>query len=185
MESSFNPFAVSKAGATGAWQFIKRTGKYFLPFDRHTDGRLNPILSSIAAAHLLRQNYKILKRWDLAVVAYNAGTKHLLKAQKKINGKKTTLKEIFNKYNHPHIGFAVKNYYNEFLALVYLISYRDKYKHLENKEIKSSFKISSDLNIYITKCSLRPEWLYNILKKSSPNIKYLNRHLFMPKKNYK
>lgn len=185
VESSFNPFAISKAGATGAWQFIKRTGKYFLPFDRNTDGRLNPILSSIAAAHLLRQNYKILKRWDLAVVAYNAGTKHLLKAQKKINGKKTTLKEIFNKYNHPHIGFAVKNYYNEFLALVYLISYRDKFKHLENEEIKSSFKISSNLNIYITKCSLRPEWLYNILKKSSPNIKYLNRHLLRPKKNYK
>ncbi len=185
VESSFNPFAVSKAGATGAWQFIKSTGKYFLPLDRYTDGRLNPLLSSVAAAHLLRQNYKILKRWDLAVVAYNAGTKHLLIAQKKLNGKKTTLKEIFNKYNHPHIGFAVRNYYNEFLALVYLISYKDKFQHLNDDKIKSTFSLSSGLNFYVTKCSLRPAWLYNILKKSSPNIKYINRHLLRPKKNYK
>ena len=37
LESSFNPYAYSKVGAAGAWQFMKRTGRYFMSVGRNID----------------------------------------------------------------------------------------------------------------------------------------------------
>ncbi len=178
LESSFNPFAYSKVGAAGAWQFMPYIASLFMPKrSNHLDHRLNIFTSSISAFHLLRENRMILKRWDLAVTAYNSGTKHLLKAKKKLKRKKRkfTLENVLRSYDHAHLGFASKNFYSEFLALVYVLAYKDKIYPLKgySKE-KHKFK-TSKLNFYLTKCSIRPRKIEKLLKKLSPNHNLLNR----------
>lgn len=186
VESSFNPNAHSKANAVGTWQFLKPTGKAFMRINRYTDHRRNSLISTLGAIHLLRQNKQILKRWDLAVTAYNSGMKHIFYARKKFKRKKIklTLENIFKYYNSKHLGFASKNYYTEFLAQVYALSYRELFYTFNDQE-KGSMKLrNSKLRFYVTKCKFRPTNFYKALRKSSPDIRYLNRHLKYRKHTY-
>ena len=63
VESSFKPKAYSKFGAAGIWQFTRSTGKRFMTVSYTVDERLDPILSSYAAAQLLKQNFTELQNW--------------------------------------------------------------------------------------------------------------------------
>ena len=69
VESSFNPSAYSKFGAAGMWQFVRSTGRRYMRVDYVVDERRDPILSSYAAARLLRDNYARLGTWPLALTA--------------------------------------------------------------------------------------------------------------------
>lgn len=182
LESSFNPVAQSKVKASGIWQFMPFIGNLFMPKTTDAiDYRSNPIIASLAAFHLLKENKLILRRWDLAVTAYNSGTKHLGRAIRKLSKKrrprKISLDYILNNYKHPHIGFASKNFYSEFLALVHVIAYKDLIYPLQGVKHKSLFKGADNINIYVSKCSLNPKRVFYLLKKSSPNIKALNTHI--------
>lgn len=182
VESSFNYLAKSRVGATGAWQFMPRVGRFFMPVNKYNDSRLNPILSSIGALHLLKQNMQILKTWDLAITAYNAGTKHLLKAKRRLKRKKMSLEDILTSYYHPHIGFAAQNYYSEFLAMIYVLAYADKLFNMKSIKILR-FK-EKKIDIYISLCKFRPSFIYNALSKTSPDLRYLNLHLLSNKRIY-
>ena len=75
IESSMNPMAVSKSGATGLWQFMYTTGKvYGLTIDDFVDERRDPIAASYAAAAYLKDAYKEFGDWLLALAAYNCGS---------------------------------------------------------------------------------------------------------------
>ena len=181
LESSFNPIAESKVAARGIWQFMPYISNLFMPkIKDNLDYRLNPVIASLAAFHLLKENKLILRRWDLAVTAYNSGPKHLKKAIKKLSRRRKKsrigLDYILANYKHPHIGFASKNFYSEFLALVHVLAYKDLIYPL--KGITPSFKFNDveNLKIYVSKCKLKPKRIFNILKKSSPDIKNLNQH---------
>ncbi|MFO1401121.1 MAG: LysM peptidoglycan-binding domain-containing protein [Steroidobacteraceae bacterium] len=50
VESSFDPEAYSKVGASGLWQFMRSTGRLFMRIDRSVDERLDPFRSTEAAA---------------------------------------------------------------------------------------------------------------------------------------
>jgi membrane-bound lytic murein transglycosylase D len=112
VESSFNPQAYSKFGAAGMWQFTRATGKQFMKVGYTIDERRDPILSSHAATKLLRQNYRKLNTWPMALTAYNHGVTGMRRAQRK----KGSYERIFKEYRSRIFKFASRNFYSEFLA---------------------------------------------------------------------
>ncbi len=123
VESSFNPVARSHVGASGMWQFMRRTGRQYMKVNRVKDERFDPIKSTWAAARLLKLNYKILQDWALAITAYNHGLGSMRKAKKRY-GDYLTIRE---KYLRRSFGFASKNFYPEVLAVVEICDSLDHY----------------------------------------------------------
>ena len=87
IESALNPSAVSRAGASGLWQFMITTGKtYGLDSNSLIDERRDPIKSSWAAARYLKDLYDIYGDWNLVIAAYNCGPGNINKAIRRANG---------------------------------------------------------------------------------------------------
>lgn len=120
VESMFNPYAYSKYGAAGVWQFMRTTGKRYLAVNKVIDERLDPLLSTVAAARFLTKNYESLGNWPLAITAYNHGDRGIMKAVEKTNS--SHLPEIINNYNSRRFGFASRNFYTEFLAALDVVN---------------------------------------------------------------
>jgi len=114
VESSFYYKAYSKMGAAGLWQFTRSTGRLFMDINYSIDERFDPILSTHAAAKLLRKNYEELGSWPLAITAYNHGLAGMKRAKSMLNSE--DFGEIFEKYQSRSFGFASKNFYAEFIA---------------------------------------------------------------------
>ena len=112
VESSFNPRAYSKFGAAGIWQFTRSTGKRYLRIGYSVDERRDPILSSHAAARLLKFNYQRLQDWPMAITAYNHGINGMMRARRA----RGSYEAIFNNYRSRLFRFASRNFYSEFLA---------------------------------------------------------------------
>ena len=68
----------------------------------------------MAAAKMLAYNYRWLKSWPLAIVAYNHGPGGLARAAKQTGTR--DLGTIIKSYYSNSFGFASKNFYAEFLA---------------------------------------------------------------------
>jgi membrane-bound lytic murein transglycosylase D len=85
VESAYDPFAYSHGRASGMWQFIPSTGRFFkLRIDWWYDGRRDIIASSQAAVRYLDQLQKRFDGdWLLALAAYNAGQGNVSKAIRK------------------------------------------------------------------------------------------------------
>ena len=123
VESSFNHKAKSYLGAMGVWQIMPRVGKHYMQVNHHIDERKSPLKATEVAASLLKQNYRILKGWPLAVTAYNHGVGSLQKAVRKL--KTHDLAEIIRRNDRPSFQFASSNFYACFLAALYAEAYKD------------------------------------------------------------
>ncbi|MFN7686036.1 MAG: lytic transglycosylase domain-containing protein, partial [Oligoflexia bacterium] len=130
VESSFNPRAVSYAGAAGVWQFMPDSGAEFMRVNpgEGIDERISPIKSTAAAARLLQRNYKMLGSWPAAIGAYNHGHskwRRIPQEQRREPGKILAQCSRSPKVS-VKLGFASRNYYAEFLALLRAERYQDR-----------------------------------------------------------
>jgi membrane-bound lytic murein transglycosylase D len=75
IESAFEPYAYSRARASGLWQFISDTGRRFnLKQDWWYDGRRDPVEATRAALDYLQALHDEFNGdWLLAIAAYNCG----------------------------------------------------------------------------------------------------------------
>lgn len=125
VESSFNPYAYSKVGAAGMWQFMRSTGRRFLRIDGVVDERLDPYRSTEAAARFLEQNYIVLGSWPLALTAYNHGPGGMRRAKEQLGT--SDIVTIVRKYNSRTFGFASRNFYVAFLAALEIDANPEKF----------------------------------------------------------
>ncbi len=123
-ESSFSYAARSSAGASGIWQLMRGTSRSLLTINRSVDERLDPIASTRAASHILKENHQTLGNWPLAITAYNHGANGIRRARAKYGD---DLSSIIENHRSRLFGFASKNFYAEFLAAVLVAKNRDHF----------------------------------------------------------
>lgn len=84
IESAYNPFAYSGAGAAGLWQLMPRTGNHLgIKQDWWFDGRRSVKVSTQAALKYLAYLNKYFQgNWLLAIAAYDSGLGTILRAIK-------------------------------------------------------------------------------------------------------
>jgi membrane-bound lytic murein transglycosylase D len=112
VESSFQYGARSSAGAVGAWQFTRGTGRKFMPITSAFDSRLDTLAAAKAAASYLKGAYARLGSWPLALTSYNHGVAGMQRARD-AHG---SYEQVFLNYKGRSFGFASKNFYSEFVA---------------------------------------------------------------------
>ena len=118
IESALNPKAVSRAGAAGLWQFMLTTGKqYGLEVNSLVDERRDPVKASYAAAHYLKDLYKIFGDWHLVIASYNCGPENVNKAIHRSGGKK----DYWQIY--PYLPRETRGYVPAFIAANYVMTY--------------------------------------------------------------
>jgi membrane-bound lytic murein transglycosylase D len=116
VESSFNPGAYSSAAAAGMWQFTRATGQRFMRIDHIVDERMDPYIAANAAMSLLQYNYSVLGTWPLALTAYNHGAGGIARAVRETGT--TDIETIVANYKGRAFGFASRNFYAQFLAVL-------------------------------------------------------------------
>ncbi|MDO5395880.1 MAG: transglycosylase SLT domain-containing protein [Bacteroidales bacterium] len=123
IESALNPNAVSKAGATGIWQFMTDTANDLgLEVNSVVDERRDPYKASEAAAKYLKQLHKIYGDWSLAIAAYNCGPGNVNKALRRAGGGKRDFWEIYN-----FLPAETRSYVPAFIAANYVMNYYNKH----------------------------------------------------------
>lgn len=118
IESSLNPKATSRVGASGLWQFMIYTGKqYGLESNSLVDERRDPIKATWAAARYLKDLYNIYHDWNLVIAAYNCGPYNINKAIRRSGGKK----DYWAIYNY--LPRETRGYVPAFIAANYVMNY--------------------------------------------------------------
>ncbi|MFW5805143.1 MAG: transglycosylase SLT domain-containing protein [Bacteroidales bacterium] len=122
VESALNPQAISRAGATGLWQFMYRTGKFMgLEINSYVDERRDPIESTHAACRYMKALDTIYNDWMLVLAAYNCGPGTLNRAIRRAGG----TGNFWDIYHY--LPRETRNYVPAFIAVSYLFNYYDKH----------------------------------------------------------
>lgn len=125
VESALNPNAVSRAGATGLWQFMMETAQgEGLEVNTLVDQRRDPIASSDAAARYLQKLYNMYHNWHLALAAYNYGPGNVNKAIERSRVPKDSV-DYWQIYNY--LPAETRGYVPTFIAVCYVMNYHSEH----------------------------------------------------------
>lgn len=164
IESALNPTAVSRAGATGIWQFMYGTGKiYGLQVDTYVDDRRDPYKATDAAARHFRDLYNIFHDWGLAISAYNCGAGNVRKAIQRSGGK-TDFWGV-----SPYLPKETQNYFPAFIGAYYMMTYHNLYG-IEPAHLS----IPTDVDTVMVDKELHFGQISEVLDISMEEIKILN-----------
>lgn len=119
VESLFYTGAKSKVGAAGVWQFMSYTGREYMHLNDVIDERYDPVLATEAAAKYLKTAKRELGEWPLIVTSYNYG-RGGMRALATAAGTKD-FDTILAVSKNKRFGFAARNYYASFLAVVEIL----------------------------------------------------------------
>lgn len=123
VESLFYVGAKSKVGAAGIWQFMSYTGKEYMQLNGVVDERWDPILATEAACKYLKQAKKELGSWPLAITSYNYGRGGMRGLAENAGSKDFGV--ILAVSKNKRFGFAARNYYASFLAVLEILRNQD------------------------------------------------------------
>jgi membrane-bound lytic murein transglycosylase D len=164
IESALNPIAVSRAGATGMWQFMLATGRrYGLTINTYVDERRDPIASTYAAAKYLSVLFTMFQDWTLALAAYNCGEGNVLKAITRADGKRDYW-EIY-----PYLPKETRNYVPLFVAANYAITYYKEHRLTPKEAI-----ISESIDTFMVNSKLHFEQISHIINIPVAELRELN-----------
>jgi membrane-bound lytic murein transglycosylase D len=124
IESAFNPFAYSPAGAAGIWQMMPGTASgYGVKQNWWYDGRRDVVTSTKAALnHLAYLDNFFEGNWLYAVAAYDTGEGNVLSAIKK-----NVRDGISTDFWSIPVAQETRDYIPKLLALAIIISHPDQY----------------------------------------------------------
>lgn len=166
IESALNPRAVSRAGATGIWQFMYYTGKsYDLTVNSLVDDRRDPYQATEAAARFMKDLYKIYKDWTLVIAAYNCGPGNVNKAIRRAGGKRNYWDIYY------HLPRETRGYVPAFIAAAYAMNYYEKHNM---KAVPVDFALNND-TIHIRK-KLHLKQVSEVLNIPVKQLRDLNPH---------
>ena len=119
IESAFEPYAYSRASASGLWQFVSDTGRRFgLKQDWWYDGRRDPIAATGAALDYLQALHDEFNGdWLLAIAAYNCGELTVERAIQR-NQREHRPTDFW----HLHLPAETRSYVPELLAMRRLVA---------------------------------------------------------------
>ncbi len=138
IESALIPYARSRAGATGLWQFMYPTGKmYGLNVSSYVDQRCDPYKATVAAAEYLKSLYGMFGDWQMVLAAYNAGPGTISKAIRRSGGKKTYW-EI-----RPYLPTETQGYVPAFIAANYVMTHGPEHNIYPAMPRKTYFEVDT------------------------------------------
>ena len=121
IESEFSPYAVSRSGATGLWQFMRNSiSGYGLQISDWKDDRRDFMKSTDAALLKLKDNYQALGDWLLAIAAYNAGLGAVSRAIKNSDGQAI---DFWHLYDSRKLSREPLSYVPKLLAVASILRY--------------------------------------------------------------
>lgn len=165
IESALDPFAVSKSGAVGLWQFLFHTSRMFdIKIDSYVDERRDPVKATEAACKYLQYLYRMFNDWQLAITAYNCGPGQIEKAIIQSGGK-TTYWDL-----RPYLSNEAKGYYPTFVAAAYVVSFYQEHDIIPLKDQLSFYEVAP---VTITK-SLYFKQISDVLGVDQKILKELN-----------
>ncbi len=136
VESALNPVALSRAGASGLWQFMLATGKqYGLEINSLVDERRDPLKATYAACEYFKDMYRIYGDWTLVIAAYNCGPGNVNKAIKRAKGS-TDYWKIY-----PYLPRETRSYVPLFIAATYVMNY---YAHHQLYPVQTTLPATTD-----------------------------------------
>lgn len=134
IESGYSNSAVSRARATGMWQFMKGTGKlYGLRIDSWVDERRDPVRATDAAARHLADLRDRFGSMYLAAAAYNAGAGKVGRGMKRMGeavnqeDEEEANASFFRLYDTRYIRQETKDYVPKLIAAALIAKQPEKY----------------------------------------------------------
>lgn len=164
IESALNPGATSRVGAAGLWQFMIGTGKmYGLEVNSLIDDRRDPIKSSYAAAHYLKDLYDIYGNWTLVIAAYNCGPANINKAIRRAGG----TQDYWQIY--PYLPQETRGYVPAFIAANYVMNY-----YCEHNICPMSTSLPPSTDTVVVNRDLHIDQLVAVCNVKADEVKALN-----------